>query len=207
MDFDNAAVGPSPRVRGNLAFFVDTADLAGPIPACAGQPSRSARAFMVFWAHPRVCGATLCASRNAFALVGPSPRVRGNRANPDGKSVAEGPIPACAGQPVAEIRAVTVARAHPRVCGATAVAPLVIELGQGPSPRVRGNQPCAGRGSWVSGPIPACAGQPSQPFARWRWIGAHPRVCGATVPTLMANRLQKGPSPRVRGNRLPRFEQ
>ena len=72
------AVGLSPRVRGNHSPAGAEAGQIGPIPACAGQPALKTLKLQLEKAYPRVCGATLCASRNAFALVGLSPRVRGN---------------------------------------------------------------------------------------------------------------------------------
>ena len=135
---------------------------------------------MLAGAHPRVCGATALEEDIAGLAEGPSPRVRGNRVQAAVSGHAQGPIPACAGQP----RVISVSRspikAHPRVCGATPLDFIACLLGNGPSPRVRGNLQELDTHRHKGGPIPACAGQPwSCPFAsQSAW--AHPRVCGAT---------------------------
>ena len=51
--------------------------------------------------------------------LGLSPRVRGNHASPSGIALSAGPIPACAGQPSSVLVMPFLARAYPRVCGAT----------------------------------------------------------------------------------------
>ena len=50
--------GLSPRVRGNPLLLSSLQALAGPIPACAGQPGNVGSAADAGWAYPRVCGAT-----------------------------------------------------------------------------------------------------------------------------------------------------
>ena len=71
--------GPSPRVRGSLAEYLEGAEYPGSIPACAGKPcSRSGRSATPR-VHPRVCGGS--------RLVGV------------GQGYAVGSIPACAGKP------------------------------------------------------------------------------------------------------------
>ena len=74
-------------------------------------------------------------------------------------------------------------------------------LAPGLSPRVRGNRPgWAGR-PVQSGPIPACAGQPSHHKSAIEFGRAYPRVCGATTRRLVTVLASWGLSPRVRGNR------
>ena len=51
-------LGLSPRVRGNLSALHAAQLAAGPIPACAGQPSLVATFLGRVGAYPRVCGAT-----------------------------------------------------------------------------------------------------------------------------------------------------
>ena len=50
--------GLSPRVRGNLIGVVGYVDIAGSIPACAGQPRTIASTWSLLRVYPRVCGAT-----------------------------------------------------------------------------------------------------------------------------------------------------
>ena len=111
--------GLSPRVRGN-PYGVQTLSMTpGPIPACAGQPRAHHAPLSVYWAYPRVCGATGFRSAQGVVHVGLSPRVRGNP-HPFAKGdVWTGPIPACAGQPRLLRSALAWSRAYPRVCGAT----------------------------------------------------------------------------------------
>ena len=89
---------------------------------------------------------------------------------------------------------------YPRVCGATEHGKLKHVCLSGLSPRVRGN---LGQGHTTAaggGPIPACAGQPLRVHWPIRQLRAYPRVCGATQQQLAADAVQKGLSPRVRGN-------
>ena len=111
--------GLSPRVRGNRGTCRSPARGAGPIPACAGQPRLSGVCRLSERAYPRVCGATELTAPLTKCDVGLSPRVRGNRDAQLKAGLAVGPIPACAGQPNNAYRVDGVARAYPRVCGAT----------------------------------------------------------------------------------------
>mgnify|MGYP007066784724 CR=1 FL=1 len=74
-----AVSGLSPRVRGNRTKTALAGDIAGPIPACAGQPVWGMGMHYHPRAYPRVCGAATAKARHAPALMGLSPRVRGSR--------------------------------------------------------------------------------------------------------------------------------
>ena len=66
---------------------------------------------------------------------------------------------------------------------------------------MRGNPECLDADAVHRRSIPACAGEPQR---RARGCGdreVYPRVCGGTIPILVPHLLQKGLSPRVRGNR------
>ena len=175
--------GLSPRVRGNR-FVVEEADVSsGPIPACAGQPRFGQIKTSVTGAYPRVCGATVLGVVLCAGIAGLSPRVRGNRPESEHAKALKGPIPACAGQPTRRSTAPACKRAYPRVCGATLVIAKADGFAKGLSPRVRGNLAIKTAQDAVTGPIPACAGQP-HPQAAGRCSGrAYPRVCGATWPS------------------------
>ena len=71
----------------------------------------------------------------------------------------------------------------------------------GLSPRMRGNRVLALDDLGVERSIPAYAGEPR--LSSWRAVPAqvYPRVCGGTDGQLDTNRLLKGLSPRMRGNR------
>ena len=117
-------------------------------------------------------------------------------------------------------------RVHPRVCGETSTtaprrvtargpSPRVREtrvvkprlrVPRGPSPRVRGNRvPSAGTLASRRS-IPACAGKPRGHASANSAGAVHPRVCGETDAIIVELLLSRGPSPRVRGNRVPDVE-
>ena len=50
--------GLSPRVRGNPQPLAEVFHTLGSIPACAGEPSRSATWACIQTVYPRVCGGT-----------------------------------------------------------------------------------------------------------------------------------------------------
>ena len=154
------AWGLSPRVRGNRDGDPDDLPLAGPIPACAGQPHLPAGARSWAWAYPRVCGATGLNPHGFVADEGLSPRVRGNRSTMRHRLADGRPIPACAGQPSTRHACSCRAGAYPRVCGATLDSAPRESLCVGLSPRVRGNRSVVLQALSGRGPIPACAGQP-----------------------------------------------
>ena len=149
-----------------------------------------------------MCGATRTCWADLGVDYGLSPRVRGNRGWLAVTGVAVGPIPACAGQPSSGMADERLARAYPRVCGATMNPTSIGSDGSGLSPRVRGNREKEPDGTIFIGPIPACAGQP----VAWLGLGqcprAYPRVCGATANSLLSEIARAGLSPRVRGNLL-----
>ena len=137
--------------------------------------------------------------------AGLSPRVRGNQNKFDTGALLPGPIPACAGQPMAGTGTQPQMRAYPRVCGATVqwCTDVLIEVGL--SPRVRGNRPMLSTGLQIEGPIPACAGQPGDDAPTFHEIRAYPRVCGATFLFQALLKCFAGLSPRVRGNPRPTY--
>ena len=149
-----------------------------------------------------MCGATVRIGSLTERTRGLSPRVRGNPARHLAQGQAAGPIPACAGQPIRQLESTLLSGAYPRVCGATAAKVARSYAKGGLSPRVRGNRRA---GRWLlllSGPIPACAGQPVLLQIATRSPWAYPRVCGATFRTRWIATCVVGLSPRVRGNLL-----
>ena len=173
--------GLSPRVRGNLRRVALDADYEGSIPACAGEPRRSAprtrpqngsipacagepRTTSVRprreGVYPRVCGGTHIFMFAGMAAWGLSPRVRGNRGSAAVLTVTNWSIPACAGEPRPARMAPAMSRVYPRVCGGTSRGRERKRRHDGLSPRVRGNhlRPGDRRGRVRS--IPACAGEP-----------------------------------------------
>ena len=70
--------GLSPPVRGNPAIDSETMATQGPIPACAGEPPRSAFWMKASRAYPRLCGGTRRYLMMLWCQPGLSPPVRGN---------------------------------------------------------------------------------------------------------------------------------
>ena len=69
--------GSSPRVRGTPMTWAQIDDVAGIIPACAGNTCLDIALFVVHWDHPRVCGEHWKVPTSIFCSWGSSPRVRG----------------------------------------------------------------------------------------------------------------------------------
>ena len=112
-----AEKGPSPRVRGSLRAVRGDTILAGSIPACAGEPSRSYRSASKVQVHPRVCGGAGHQITPTRIATGPSPRVRGSQSNGMRAQPSSGSIPACAGEPPPRQSLQSGRGVHPRVCG------------------------------------------------------------------------------------------
>ena len=172
----------------------------GSIPACAGEPVDGDHSALVAAVYPRVCGGTGVIVRVAPPHRGISPRVRGNPDGSGAAAMAQGSIPACAGEPALRQSASRVYGVYPRVCGGTLLGLRPGLAAAGLSPRVRGNLHKADAAHNAARSIPACAGEPMQgrggPPAEW----VYPRVCGGTL-SLYTTRLSSiGLSPRVRGN-------
>ena len=174
--------GLSPRVRGNRFISGVGEVLWGSIPACAGEPrwaTTDARAKRVY---PRVCGGTKPAMVNTDAVVGLSPRVRGNPKMELGSISPFRSIPACAGEPPVATPQLGAGQVYPRVCGGTGRCRNPSCAAPGLSPRVRGNRSASSLAPTGIRSIPACAGEPAGVARRHsaRWV--YPRVCGGTPP-------------------------
>ena len=94
-----ALQGLSPRVRGNLRVAIGAIEVAGSIPACAGEPAARMGEGHRRRVYPRVCGGTPARRWLSLASPGLSPRVRGNHADDRHICARRGSIPACAGEP------------------------------------------------------------------------------------------------------------
>ncbi len=136
------------------------------------------------------------------ALIGGlSPRVRGNRHAGRPQATRRGSIPACTGEPGASGPGGPPSGVYPRVYGGTAGERRWRAVGQGLSPRVRGNPAQDGFGALARGSIPACTGEPgSRRLRKWK-RKVYPRVYGGTAIGIAQRAELEGLSPRVRGNR------
>ncbi len=147
-----------------------------------------------------MCGGTFTKPRTRIIDTGLSPRVRGNRSISSSRTSSNGSIPACAGEP-SRTRCRPLWRSvYPRVCGGTTVEKRFPIREAGLSPRVRGNRRPAETAWQYPRSIPACAGEPRAPCPSSRGAPVYPRVCGGTLAWPDEPHLDKGLSPRVRGN-------
>ena len=193
--------GLSPRVRGNLEPETANQQIVGSIPACAGEPHLLNASEISVGVYPRVCGGTLAALATGRHFRGLSPRVRGNPVVVERKLLAEGSIPACAGEPGRQGMHPCRLSVYPRVCGGTYLAHAHLKAADGLSPRVRGNQIVVVGGVVSPGSIPACAGEPRSKSKTATPSSVYPRVCGGTLLGVAICHHIRGLSPRVRGNR------
>ena len=92
-------LGLSPRGRGNRPQYRPSVGGPGSIPAWAGEPRVGPRLGQRRGVYPRVGGGTWTPYRFANALIGLSPRGRGNRVRPLPEVQQGGSIPAWAGEP------------------------------------------------------------------------------------------------------------
>ena len=96
--------GLSPRVRGNRGHRLRHLRGRGSIPACAGEPRIECLPRSHHGVYPRVCGGTRRRGARRWALRGLSPRVRGNQLPELVRRHVVGSIPACAGEPLPDLR-------------------------------------------------------------------------------------------------------
>ena len=152
--------GLSPRMRGSRMMTDAPERIRGPIPAYAGEPGVLLAAGRVDWAYPRVCGGANEYTMDDLVSVGLSPRMRGSHLIHAGKTFAEGPIPAYAGEPKQQICAGQFLWAYPRVCGGAWHGNNWSAPTHGLSPRMRGSRYGGVGHRNCAGPIPAYAGEP-----------------------------------------------
>ncbi len=199
-----SGTGPSPRVRGAVGGAAVTGHRIGTIPAGAGSSETSAHSRRRPRDHPRGCGEQSRSPGTADPSRGPSPRVRGADRGLQPRVRAVGTIPAGAGSRPAARTPRTGQRDHPRGCGEQELVQLGAQLGEGPSPRVRGADEGERVFGLVVGTIPAGAGSslPAQETSECR--RDHPRGCGEQPTDREPSMTAPGPSPRVRGAGLGR---
>ena len=192
--------GLSPRVRGNPDHGRLRLGPEGSIPARAGEPlwdwMRTDHAAV----YPRACGGTLQDARLNVAIIGLSPRVRGNLERRLQLSLLLRSIPARAGEPARCAPRAPQLPVYPRACGGTACESTRADSNGGLSPRVRGNQVLHVGRVKFSGSIPARAGEPILAGTGRGPTRVYPRACGGTAGAGLGAGVAIGLSPRVRGN-------
>ena len=194
--------GLSPRVRGNRQGRGAREVCPGSIPARAGgtispDPPGTSNTGL----SPRVRG-NLEQSLDGREILGSIPRVRGNRARGVQRHPGGGSIPARAGEPALRETTGCPDKVYPRACGGTEGKAICYNPNKGLSPRVRGNRPCGPCEPDVPGSIPARAGEPGGVKSACSKQKVYPRACGGTDKKDKVAALDKGLSPRVRGNRV-----
>ena len=174
-----APAGSSPRMRGTHRRKVDLFEVAGIIPAYAGNTSKSRCRLLAVRDHPRVCGEHMDARGYLFP----------------GRWI----IPAYAGNTPVAHRFRQPAWDHPRVCGEHPERSMGACRDQGSSPRMRGT-PRRQRWPVVEfGIIPAYAGNTVSTSMTYTVLSDHPRVCGEHSRLAKLVIIGAGSSPRMRG--------
>ncbi len=173
--------GLSPRTRGNPRRVPYRSRLLGPIPADAGEPRPKQSPAVAPGAYPRGRGGTMRQLASVDLAEGLSPRTRGNLTVSGTAANAEGPIPADAGEPMAERTAPRCNSAYPRGRGGTGSSDDRLSVARGLSPRTRGNLVDIQHAGPAPGPIPADAGEPPVPRSTASWRRAYPRGRGGTL--------------------------
>ena len=133
--------------------------------------------------------------------MGLSPRLRGNRKRYRGQRGRRGSIPAPAGEPSRSPIRISGTGVYPRACGGTIRCALRRRSSRGLSPRLRGNLADLIGALDIVGSIPAPAGEPSRSCRLPGQARVYPRACGGTRNRLDGSTLDRGLSPRLRGNR------
>ena len=192
--------GLSPRVRGNRRTGDVVCERHGSIPASAGQPTQAGDSSGAMTVYPRECGATWSRYDVKKDGSGLSPRVRGNPFQGRVHDAMDRSIPASAGQPRHSRPICGNERVYPRECGATSLILRINVPVGGLSPRVRGNRNGKSIFNHYGRSIPASAGEPSRTTPRATRSTVYPRECGGTVHAQVADDVEAGLSPRVRGN-------
>ena len=152
--------------------------------------------------HPRACGGNLLGYHYPRERRGASPRLRGKRFHLGPVCLGHGCIPAPAGetseQPFVRLRKAV----HPRACGGNSEPTAGTRWWSGASPRLRGKPPSKPSGRYLTGCIPAPAGETSYASNRYDCDRVHPRACGGNCPGGPRSPWSPGASPRLRGKRL-----
>ena len=193
--------GSSPRMRGIRLWPRIHHSRPGIIPAYAGNTCWLIPTNAMTGDHPRVCGEHIKQLVAGFSEQGSSPRMRGTHRQLPVHVTIRGIIPAYAGNTRRAVRSALPRGDHPRVCGEHNPTVQSATGSTGSSPRMRGTP--AGRARPVNAPgiIPAYAGNTVLVFWCLSRFWDHPRVCGEHGQLDMAELVDQGSSPRMRGTR------
>ena len=215
-----SASGLSPRLRGNRFLRSPLGLGLGSIPAPAGEPNTRSRRYRRLQVYPRACGGTGLTAQSRAALIGLSPRLRGNRGPTLSHYGGTRSIPAPAGEPNLLQYRLSRQAVYPRACGGTDKKSTTANQYNGLSPRLRGTPPLPPRRGFRPGlsprlrgnhgarltpesigeSIPAPAGEPLCRRVARCGGRVYPRACGGTRSSVRTPYFPIGLSPRLRGN-------
>ena len=135
-------------------------------------------------------------------MPGSSPRMRGTQQPCHTRPVRTGLIPTYAGNTCPTLEPPGCLRAHPHVCGEHTTLMEVSRAPKGSSPRMRGTHNRITPAHHTAGLIPTYAGNTSHAEGGDEAFRAHPHVCGEHGGRLLAEIVDAGSSPRMRGTRF-----
>ena len=172
----------------------------GIIPAHAGLTLEIEHQAAIGRDHPRACGAHSVQVSSLSIGWGSSPRMRGSQMPWAAGPSCAGIIPAHAGLTTRSLTSCTLARDHPRACGAHQSDGKGVPVKKGSSPRMRGSLYASK--SWLDdlGIIPAHAGLTVRRYGNAWYSWDHPRACGAHLNAAEKSTHHWGSSPRMRGS-------
>ena len=131
--------GLSPHRRGNPLARAGKVAYSRSIPAQAGEPLSGRPRRIGRWVYPRTGGGTTLSGTPTVAGLGLSPHRRGNRYAPLAQVLAQGSIPAQAGEPTTWAIPGGRKRVYPRTGGGTRSSWVSSRSARGLSPHRRGN--------------------------------------------------------------------
>ena len=179
--------GLSPPTRGNRVHLKAHAELAGSIPAHAGEPPPCAGRGRRGGVYPRPRGGTTLTPPLGADGNGLSPPTRGNHAIPTDGVYVWRSIPAHAGEPCYHRRLRRRKSVYPRPRGGTPARARADETRAGLSPPTRGNLLGERSLSDADRSIPAHAGEPPNNRLAGGFYAVYPRPRGGTANAM--NRL------------------
>ena len=197
--------GSSPHARGTLPFGIRLRDLAGIIPACAGNTLRRTPSSISRRDHPRMRGEHKSGWIALPTSSGSSPHARGTPLVGVGVGLLQGIIPACAGNTSPRSRRRCSTKDHPRMRGEHGSMAAFSSLSTGSSPHARGTRFGRLPARLHSGIIPACAGNTSPAPASRRGSWDHPRMRGEHCIPMTLGISGPGSSPHARGTLADRL--
>ena len=177
---DYAAVGLSPRLRGNHRAGSYARGVARSIPALTGKPQVRIHDLKLRKVYPRAYGETDGAIHTGAPPQGLSPRLRGNLPARYRASRFSGSIPALTGKPPPALRRRAASGVYPRAYGETSAKSVCSCLTEGLSPRLRGNLGQVGLQLPDRGSIPALTGKPGDTLSILPTMRVYPRAYGET---------------------------